>query len=297
MQVRRATSTRSRDSGHGLAAHAFRISAHPTSDMRVRIRIACAAFKFDESWVELRAPGRRPHGRCAKLRDAPVCADEEYTACTTSTNDPGLSVALAVSTRKRISPRPTLPKACARRWQSFARRASTARWKRPRYSLVQALAARCAHDRPPVRAPLADEFKGLVACGGFSYGDVLGAGEGWAKSILFHEAVRERVPTASSAGRHVLRLGICNGCQMFAALKSLIPGHRTVAPLRAQPQRAVRGALSRSSRSSGRPRWCSTGWRGPSCRSRSRTARVRRSSLRRPPPRRAPRAVWWRAAM
>ena len=72
------------------------------------------------------------------------------------------------------------------------------------------------------RRALAD-FKGLVACGGFSYGDVLGAGEGWAKSILFHAAVREEF-TRFFARTDSFALGICNGCQMFAALKSLIPG-------------------------------------------------------------------------
>ena len=68
------------------------------------------------------------------------------------------------------------------------------------------------------------EFNGLVACGGFSYGDVLGAGEGWAQ---VHPVPRARC--ASSSQRFFARgdsfaLGICNGCQMFAALKSLIPG-------------------------------------------------------------------------
>ena len=62
------------------------------------------------------------------------------------------------------------------------------------------------------------EFKGLVACGGFSYGDVLGAGEGWAKSILFHEAVREEF-LRFFARADTFALGICNGCQMFAALQ------------------------------------------------------------------------------
>jgi phosphoribosylformylglycinamidine synthase len=67
------------------------------------------------------------------------------------------------------------------------------------------------------------EFKGLIACGGFSYGDVLGAGEGWAKSILFHEPVREQFQRFF-ARSDSFALGICNGCQMFAALKTLIPG-------------------------------------------------------------------------
>jgi phosphoribosylformylglycinamidine synthase len=66
-------------------------------------------------------------------------------------------------------------------------------------------------------------FKGLVACGGFSYGDVLGAGEGWAKSILFHARARDDLATFF-ARPDTFALGICNGCQMFAALKELIPG-------------------------------------------------------------------------
>jgi phosphoribosylformylglycinamidine synthase len=66
-------------------------------------------------------------------------------------------------------------------------------------------------------------FKGIVACGGFSYGDVLGAGEGWAKSILFHQAVRDDFVRFFERN-DTFSLGFCNGCQMFAALKSLIPG-------------------------------------------------------------------------
>jgi phosphoribosylformylglycinamidine synthase len=68
-----------------------------------------------------------------------------------------------------------------------------------------------------------DDFVGLAVCGGFSYGDVLGAGEGWAKTILFDDKLRasfakffERPDTFS--------LGVCNGCQMLATLKTLIPG-------------------------------------------------------------------------
>ncbi len=68
-----------------------------------------------------------------------------------------------------------------------------------------------------------DDFEGLVACGGFSYGDVLGAGEGWAKSILFNDALREQF-AAFFARRDSFSLGVCNGCQMMAALKALIPG-------------------------------------------------------------------------
>jgi phosphoribosylformylglycinamidine synthase len=66
-------------------------------------------------------------------------------------------------------------------------------------------------------------FHGLVACGGFSYGDVLGAGEGWAKSILFNARARDEF-AAFFARDATFTLGVCNGCQMLAALKELIPG-------------------------------------------------------------------------
>jgi phosphoribosylformylglycinamidine synthase len=66
-------------------------------------------------------------------------------------------------------------------------------------------------------------FHGLVACGGFSSGDVLGAGEGWAKSILFNSRAREEF-AAFFARESTFTLGVCNGCQMLSALKELIPG-------------------------------------------------------------------------
>ena len=69
-------------------------------------------------------------------------------------------------------------------------------------------------------------FRGLAACGGFSYGDVLGAGEGWAKSILFNPRAREDL--ARFFGRDdTFALGVCNGCQMMSNLHELIPGAET----------------------------------------------------------------------
>ncbi|HSX52848.1 MAG TPA: phosphoribosylformylglycinamidine synthase [Patescibacteria group bacterium] len=67
------------------------------------------------------------------------------------------------------------------------------------------------------------DFSGLVACGGFSYGDVLGAGEGWAKSILFHPNLRNQFQQFFERSNS-FSLGVCNGCQTLAALKALIPG-------------------------------------------------------------------------
>lgn len=68
-----------------------------------------------------------------------------------------------------------------------------------------------------------DEFKGLVACGGFSYGDVLGAGEGWAKSILFNSRARDQFQSFFNR-EDTFSLGVCNGCQMLSNLHELIPG-------------------------------------------------------------------------
>src|SRR5690606_520642 len=68
-----------------------------------------------------------------------------------------------------------------------------------------------------------DDFKVLAACGGFSYGDVLGAGEGWAKSILFNDRAREQFSRFFER-QDTLSLGICNGCQMLSTLHEIIPG-------------------------------------------------------------------------
>jgi phosphoribosylformylglycinamidine synthase len=68
-----------------------------------------------------------------------------------------------------------------------------------------------------------DRFRGLVACGGFSYGDVLGAGEGWAKSILFNPVARAQFATFFER-EDTFTLGVCNGCQMLSNLHELIPG-------------------------------------------------------------------------
>jgi len=67
------------------------------------------------------------------------------------------------------------------------------------------------------------DYQGMVACGGFSYGDVLGAGQGWAKSILFNDTLRQQF-SAFFADNNRFALGVCNGCQMFSGLREIIPG-------------------------------------------------------------------------
>ena len=68
-----------------------------------------------------------------------------------------------------------------------------------------------------------DDFRGLIACGGFSYGDVLGAGEGWAKTILFNSQLRDQFSIFFSR-QDSFALGVCNGCQMMSNLAGIIPG-------------------------------------------------------------------------
>ena len=70
---------------------------------------------------------------------------------------------------------------------------------------------------------LLNDFQGLVACGGFSYGDVLGAGGGWATNILYNQALKDQFQQFFS-NEEVFSLGICNGCQTLSLLSSLIPG-------------------------------------------------------------------------
>ncbi|GAA5979656.1 hypothetical protein JCM5350_003798 [Sporobolomyces pararoseus] len=69
-----------------------------------------------------------------------------------------------------------------------------------------------------------DDFKGVAACGGFSYGDVLGAGNGWAKSILLHDRARKEFSKFFNDRQDTFALAVCNGCQLFSQLRDLIPG-------------------------------------------------------------------------
>jgi phosphoribosylformylglycinamidine synthase len=204
---------------HGLSEAALYLGA-PTSDMRVQMKIGTT--EFDESWVDLRRAWSETSWQMRRLRDDPQCADEEFAA-QTNANDPGLSVSLSFDPQEDIAApyiaRGVRPAVAILREEGVNSNTETAAiFDRAGFTphdvhMTDLLAGRRS----------LQEFKGLVACGGFSYGDVLGAGEGWAKSILFHEAVREEFQRFFTR-TDTFSLGICNGCQMFAALKSIIPG-------------------------------------------------------------------------
>jgi phosphoribosylformylglycinamidine synthase len=204
---------------HGLAEGALYLGA-PVIDLRVQLRVGTE--NFDESWADLKRAWSETSWRMRRLRDDPQCADEEYAAHTAEA-DPGLTVALTFDPQHDVAApyiaRGVRPAVAILREQGVNSQIETAAvFDRAGFTPYDVHMT----DLLAGRTSLA-QFKGLVACGGFSYGDVLGAGEGWAKSILYHEGVRaefERFFARSDS----FAFGICNGCQMFAALKSIIPG-------------------------------------------------------------------------
>ncbi len=156
--------------------------------------------------------------RIARLRDNPACADAEHAAAGHD-DDAGLHLHLSFDATNAPALLKTRPKMAVLREQGVNSHVEMS------YALAQA-GFDCfdvhMSDLQSGRARL-DMFQALVACGGFSYGDTLGAGEGWARSILFNPALAEMF--AGFFNRpDTLALGVCNGCQMMAALSSIIPG-------------------------------------------------------------------------
>ncbi len=151
-----------------------------------------------------------------RLRDNSDCADQEYAALQAS-NDPGLSpIYRAQPITKTYDSRPKV--AIFREQGVNGQVEMAAAFDRAGFTSVDVH----LNDLIAGRVKL-DDFVGLAACGGFSYGDVLGAGEGWAKTVLSHQALRTQFTTFFERPDS-FSLGVCNGCQMLAALKELIPG-------------------------------------------------------------------------
>src|SRR5450830_282166 len=176
---------------------------------------------FSETRSSLHRLWSETSWRIARLRDNPVCADAEYDRLLDET-DPGISPVLTFDPSEDVAA-PLIggarPRVAILREQGVNSHVETA------WVMHQAgFAAIDVHmsDLIAGRATL-DDFHGVIAVGGFSYGDVLGAGEGWAKTILFNELL------AAQFARFFQRtdtfgLGVCNGCQMMSNLKSMIPG-------------------------------------------------------------------------
>ncbi len=163
--------------------------------------------------------------KICQQRDNPACADAEHAAAGAA-GDPGLHIYLPASALERIASAPAAaalltrrPKVAVLREQGVNSHVEMA------YAFTEAgFEAFDVHmsDLQTGRAKLSD-FQGVVACGGFSYGDTLGAGIGWARSITFNPALSEQFQ-AFFARSDTFGLGVCNGCQMFAELADIIPG-------------------------------------------------------------------------
>ena len=186
--------------------------------LRVLHRGALAVDAERSAWQRRWA---EPSYRMQRLRDNPRTADEEFAGITA--DDPGLSAHLTAAPAEGPPRMPFTvvgdrPQVAVLREQGVnGQMEMAAAFHQAGFDSVDVHMT----DLLSGAVNLLD-FPVLAACGGFSYGDVLGGGGGWAKSILYHEAVRDAFASFFAADRLVL--GVCNGCQMLAQIKALIPG-------------------------------------------------------------------------
>jgi phosphoribosylformylglycinamidine synthase len=176
---------------------------------------------FSERLVELQRAWSETSFRIQEIRDNSKCAHEEFE--TIVDDDPGLYAKLSFDPAENIAA-PYIntrakPRIAILREQGVNGQVEmAAAFTRAGFEAID------VHMSDIIKGGLAlDSFKGLAACGGFSYGDVLGAGEGWAKTILFNARARD-VFESFFKRDDTFSLGVCNGCQMMANLKDLIPG-------------------------------------------------------------------------
>ena len=190
----------------------------PSADDRFTVMHAGKKV-FDDEISRMHRDWAETSHRLASLRDNPDCAREEFDSVGDMA-DPGLSVHLSFDPAPRVAPHVAKkPKVAILREQGVNGQVEMAwAFHAAGFDAVDVHMS----DVLEGRVRLGD-FAGLAACGGFSYGDVLGAGQGWAKSILFNERARAEF-AGFLASPERFALGVCNGCQMFAALKSIVPG-------------------------------------------------------------------------
>ncbi|WP_338515919.1 phosphoribosylformylglycinamidine synthase [Erwinia aphidicola] len=177
---------------------------------------------YSESRTTLRTWWAETTWQMQRLRDNPSCADQEHEA-KKDDRDPGLNVALTFKPQEDIAApyiaTGVCPKVAVLREQGVNSHVEmAAAFHRAGFDAVDVHMSDLLAGRRGL-----DDVQALVACGGFSYGDVLGAGEGWAKSILFNARVRDEFETFFHRPQ-TLALGVCNGCQMMSNLRELIPG-------------------------------------------------------------------------
>ncbi len=202
----------------GLGDHSHLIGSvtqtqHLTINYQGSLIYSASRAELQTSWSEVSY-------RMQALRDNPDCAKQQFERITDD-NDPGLSASLTFDINDDI----TLPYAETRPRVAILREQGVnghvemaAAFDRAGFTSIDVHMTDIIHGRVSLL-----DFTGLVACGGFSYGDVLGAGGGWAKSILFNPRAREEF-SAFFQRPDTFGLGVCNGCQMMSGLKDIIPG-------------------------------------------------------------------------
>ena len=205
---------------HGVGALSHVVGA-PQAERRVVVRVDGETV-LDEPVRDLAQAWDEVSWRISALRDNPACADEEHAAFGAD-DDPGLQVTPTFDPVEDVSApylhKEIRPKVAILREQGVNSHVETAfAFDRAGFETFDVHMT----DLQSGRAHLSD-FVGLVACGGFSYGDTLGAGNGWARSVLFDPRLTEQFG-AFFYRPDTFGLGICNGCQMFAALAELVPG-------------------------------------------------------------------------
>ena len=211
---------------HGLSKHSHFIGkTRPAADAqdtgKGEIQVwRDARLQFSASVQDLHQVWDSVSWKICTRRDNPACADAEHVAAG-EPSDPGLHVRLNGVPEPLAAPALNLsrPRVAILREQGVNSHVEMA------YAFNEAgFEAFDVHmtDLQSGRAALSD-FRGVVACGGFSYGDTLGAGIGWARSITFNPLLADQFQ-AFFARKDTFGLGVCNGCQMFAELADLIPG-------------------------------------------------------------------------
>ncbi|TVQ70198.1 MAG: phosphoribosylformylglycinamidine synthase [Oceanospirillales bacterium] len=177
---------------------------------------------FSESRSLLQSYWAETSYQIQSLRDNPECAQQEFEQIQDK-EDPGLHVALSYDINEDVAApfiatgkRPSI--AILREQGVNGQIEMGAAFDRAGFAAVDVHMSDILSGRVAL-----ENFQGLVACGGFSYGDVLGAGEGWAKSVLFNHRARDQF-AAFFERQSTFALGVCNGCQMMSNLHELIPG-------------------------------------------------------------------------
>ncbi|HLI19372.1 MAG TPA: phosphoribosylformylglycinamidine synthase, partial [Rhodanobacteraceae bacterium] len=208
------------------------VDAHGIGDVarvigRPKAKLGIKLYGGDEmvakwNWQKLIGAWHETSHAMQRLRDNPASADAERDwRC--DDNDPGLNASLTFDPAEDIAApyiaRGARPRVAVLREQGVNGQVEmAAAFTRAGFDAIDVHMSDLVAGRRKL-----DEFAGFAACGGFSYGDVLGAGRGWAASVLYHDKLREQF-AAFFADEKKFAVGMCNGCQMLAHLKSIIPG-------------------------------------------------------------------------